>query len=165
MAGYLEPIGKQPTALSYPPSKEHTDPRVGAPYFYFTRRPYELEDNERHSLVCAGGPEEVIEDSSSYVRDREYPVEAQKEIDEFLRETYIGAPKEITFKFSWHGLMGYTPNRIRVVGREPRNPSLLYNLGCNGIGILPSIAGGQRIAKILRGDALPPSIFDPRNQQ
>jgi glycine/D-amino acid oxidase-like deaminating enzyme len=40
-------------------------------------------------------------------------------------------------------------------------PSVLYNTGCNGIGILPSIAGGKRIARILKGEILPKSIFDP----
>jgi glycine/D-amino acid oxidase-like deaminating enzyme len=49
-----------------------------------------------------------------------------------------------------------------VIGTHPRHPELLYNLGCNGVGFLPSICGGQRVARILAGEQLPPSIFDPR---
>ena len=60
--------------------------------------------------------------------------------------------------------MGYTPTGIRCVGRDPRSASLLYNLGCNGVGILPSIAGGRRIARVLSGAALEPSLFDPAVQ-
>ena len=52
--------------------------------------------------------------------------------------------------------------KVRVVGAHPRHPSLLYNLGCNGVGFLPSIVGGERIAGILAGERLGPSIFDPR---
>jgi glycine/D-amino acid oxidase-like deaminating enzyme len=58
--------------------------------------------------------------------------------------------------------MGYMPDRLRVVGQEPRNPALLYNLACNGVGILSSLHGGLRIAELLAGRQLPPSLFDPR---
>ena len=57
--------------------------------------------------------------------------------------------------------MAYTDNKIRLVGFEPRNPVLMYNLGCNGVGFLPSIAGGLRIARLHSGHTLQPSIFDP----
>jgi glycine/D-amino acid oxidase-like deaminating enzyme len=52
--------------------------------------------------------------------------------------------------------------RVRVIGAHPRHRSLLYNLGCNGVGFLPSIHGGRQVARILAGERLPPSIFDPR---
>ena len=58
--------------------------------------------------------------------------------------------------------MGYAPGRVRVVGAHPGAPGLLYNLGCNGVGFLPSIAGADRVARILAGERLGPSIFDPR---
>ena len=66
------------------------------------------------------------------------------------------------FDFAWHGLMGYTKDKIRRVGCEPANPVLMYNLGCNGVGLLPSIAGGLRIARLHCGMTLEPSIFDPK---
>jgi glycine/D-amino acid oxidase-like deaminating enzyme len=51
---------------------------------------------------------------------------------------------------------------IRVIGPHPRHPGLLYNLGCNGVGFLPSIFGGHRVSQALAGEPLAPSIFDPR---
>ena len=85
-------------------------------------------------------------------------------IDDFNRMTIIDAPKDTRRDFSWKGLMGYTPNGIRIIGPDPANRSLLYNLGCNGIGILPSLYGGKRIARYVNGETLEPSIFDPEMQ-
>jgi hypothetical protein len=39
---------------------------------------------------------------------------------------------------------------------------LLYNLGCNGVGFLPSIFGGHRVSRLLADQTLAPSVFDPR---
>jgi glycine/D-amino acid oxidase-like deaminating enzyme len=66
------------------------------------------------------------------------------------------------YDFAWHGLMGYMDGRIRVIGAHPRHPELLYNLGCNGVGFLPSIHGGDKVARLLGGRSEPASIFDPR---
>jgi hypothetical protein len=38
----------------------------------------------------------------------------------------------------------------------------LYNLGCNGVGILTSIYGAKRISQIVAGEKLSQSIFDPK---
>ncbi|MCE9644279.1 FAD-binding oxidoreductase [Candidatus Parcubacteria bacterium] len=165
MAGYIEPLNRPPTAISYIPEKfvHQKDIYLEEPYFYLTRRPYELEKSEIHNLVCVGGPQESIEETHVYAHDRSYPEAAWKEIDAFLHKTHLHSPKEqIEFKFKWHGLMGYTPNGIRLIGPEPANPVLLYNLGCNGIGILPSVYGGRKIADFLSGAVTEPSIFDPR---
>jgi glycine/D-amino acid oxidase-like deaminating enzyme len=58
--------------------------------------------------------------------------------------------------------MGYMDGGVRVIGEHPRHAELLYNLGCNGVGFLPSIHGGRQIARLLTGERPPPSIFDPR---
>jgi hypothetical protein len=58
-------------------------------------------------------------------------------------------------------LMGYTANGLRLVGFEKRNSVLMYNLGCNGIGILPAIWGGLRISNLLNGEKSE-SLFDPK---
>ena len=87
----------------------------------------------------------------------------QAEIDRFMKKLYDVDPnKKIEYQFTWHGLMGYTPNRVRLIGSEPKNPVIMYNLGCNGVGILPSIYGAKRISDIVAGKKLPPSMFDPR---
>ena len=160
MSGYLESDEKPPTALAY--FIDDSDPSQDDPYFYLTRRPHDLED-KRHNLVCIGGPEIAIEDRGEYLYDYDYPEKMHLDIDEFVKRTHCGdLGKKISYEFTWHGLMGYTPNRVRLIGAEPKNPVLLYNLGCNGIGILPSVYGGRRISKILADNNIRPSIFDPK---
>jgi glycine/D-amino acid oxidase-like deaminating enzyme len=163
MSGYLENFNKNAAAISFyvegnDPFNDNPDP-----YFYLTRRQHELEDRS-HNLICVGGPEVEIPDRKEYIRDYDYSEKYQKEINNFIKEVYDPDPnKKIDYQFTWHGLMGYTPNRIRLIGVEPKNPVLLYNLGCNGIGIIPSVFGGKRISKILAGEKMRPSIFDPKN--
>ncbi len=162
MSGYLEPLTKPPIAISY-----YTKPGSGFdnmedPYFYMTRREYEYEKGTKHNLICVGGPQHGIADREEYLYDFEYSDNVPKEIDEFIKKL-CNKEEKIDYVFSWHGLMGYTTNGVRLIGIEPKNPVLLYNLGCNGVGILPSIFGGERISKILNGETLSPSIFDPKD--
>lgn len=160
MAGYLAPEDLPAKAVSYFPEPS-ADP--SSPYFYFTRRPYDHKTHGKHNLICIGGPEQHLEDRVKYERPHHlYPDEAQTAIDQFITSVYVHAPHEpIEYAFRWHGLMGYTPNGLRVIGAEPKNPRLLYNLGCNGVGILPSIYGGKRIADLVRFKTVGPSLFDP----
>jgi len=167
MAGYLEEMDKPSTAISYLPARQAgTDAFSSEPYFYLTRRPFEMEDNQHHNLVCVGGPEALMDDTNGYHVDHEYPVEAQGQIDRFLHETYKHSKgRKIDYKFKWHGLMGYTPSGVRVIGPDPVNPVLHYNLGCNGVGLLHSIYGGLKISQFLNAVPLKPSIFDPRMEK
>jgi glycine/D-amino acid oxidase-like deaminating enzyme len=162
MAGYTDENGKPPTALTYinnPESKMESSDS----YFYLTRRPYESRDDRAVNLISVGGPGVWLDSASEYSKKDMYPEDAQKNIDEFVKNTYCDSPENISYEFKWHGLMGFTQNYLRIVGREPCNPVLLYNLGCNGVGILPSLFGGERIAHILRGDELEPTVFDPKD--
>lgn len=154
MSGYLEPLHKAPTAISYLNGTNTADP-----YFYVTRRPFEYEPGVHHNLISVGGPDDSLSDTRGYERGATFPEHAEAAIATFVQETY-GAEKPIDYLFTWHGLMGYTKNRIRLIGPDPRAAQLLYNLGCNGIGILPSVYGGKRIAAIVAGQEVEPSIFD-----
>jgi len=159
MSGYLEKMNKPPLAVSY-----FTDPDASNndPYFYLTRRQYEYEGNNEHNLISVGGPELRVEDKYAYSHELLYPEEMGEKIDQFVKKTYeTDSSKSITYEFTWHGLMGYTPNGIRRIGFEPKNKVLMYNIGCNGVGILPSIFGGKRIANLLNG-ASNTMIFDPQ---
>lgn len=163
MAGYLEEDLKEPIAISYLPksSRNKDDSLSNSPYFYLTRRDFEIKER-RYNLICIGGPEKILSDTNLYKKEHPYASEAQNSIDDFLHKTYKNAPKgEIKYKYKWHGLMGYTTNGIRLVGPEPLNPNLYYNLGCNGIGILPSIFGANKISLMLQGVKFGKSIFDP----
>lgn len=166
MSGYVEPLRNPPTAISYFPKMiQHTGDPTGDSYFYLTRRPHEHEGKSSYNLVCAGGSEKVLPNDASYSREDAYPEEIRREIDGFMKDNYNKYPTEAEFSFTWHGLMGYTPNGIRRVGPEPCNPVLIYNLGCNGVGILPSLYGADRISKMLNGEKLEKSIFDPHDQR
>lgn len=157
MSAYLEPMDKPPTAISY---YNEGDETPQANYIYVTRRPYDYEKGQQHNLVCIGGPELYpYEEKHSYLREAPYPDSVVHEIEEFVTRVYQpGARPE--YEFTWHGLMGYTKNGVRMVGPEPQNATLLYNLGCNGVGILPSIMGGRKIARHLAGEKVGKSIFD-----
>jgi glycine/D-amino acid oxidase-like deaminating enzyme len=167
MSGYLEPLKHPPTAISYfNKTKERGADPTGESYFYLTRRPHEHTDRTPHNLVCAGGPEKVLPNGATYARSDSCPKDMKNTINDFLRDSYNKYPaSEATFSFCWHGLMGYTPNGVRRVGPEPRNPVLLYNLGCNGVGILPSIFGGKHISRFLKGEKVEKTIFDPLDQE
>ncbi len=166
MAAYLEEAGNTPIAISYlpPRSKPNASAFESEPYIYFTRRPFEGEANQKHSLICIGGPESLMDDTNNYQKEHPYPEEAQQMIDDFLHKTYKHAPKgDVPYKYKWHGLMGYTPNGVRCIGPEPLNPVLLYNLGCNGTGILSSIYGASKTSHFLNGIQMKKSIFDPQD--
>lgn len=161
MSGYLTPKDRPPAGLVYLESEGFSEDDA---YHYVSRRPYEYERGAgpRHNLVSAGGPQELLEDHNAYSLDDEYPAARAEEIQRFVEATYgEGAPREDQRIFSWHGLMGYTPGMVRLVGPNPAAPRLLYNLGCNGIGILMSLWGGETIARHLSGEAVPRTIFTP----
>jgi glycine/D-amino acid oxidase-like deaminating enzyme len=104
-----------------------------------------------------------LDERATYTSDRPYGTQISEAIDTFMLTTYAPyEPGRTEEAFFWHGLMGYTKSGIRLIGPEPRNPILLYNLGCNGIGLLPSIFGGSKIAARVRGTPQEPSIFDPK---
>lgn len=167
MAGYLENSEKTPAQVSYLPKSVSHDRDVFSeePYFYITRRPYPDPDKHPNSnLICVGGPETLMDDTNNYVPEHGFPNKAKEEIQQFLATTYKHGPREnLKYDFLWHGLMGFTPNGVRMVGPDPVNKVLFYNLGCNGVGLLPSIFGGRRIARFLAGEKVEPSIFDPKN--
>ena len=165
MAGYIEPLASPPITISYfPKVREHPDDPTGEGYFYLTRRPHEKDGTD--NLVCTGGPEKVLPNQALYSRQELCNEEMREIIDSFLIDNYKNYPEGGTeYAFCWHGLMGYTPNGIRRIGFEPCNPVLMYNLGCNGVGILPSIYGGKRISQLLSGEQLEQSIFDPIDQR
>ncbi len=167
MSGYIQPFDEPPIAISYfPKTNDRSKDPTGESYFYLTRRPHEHEGKMSHNLVCAGGPEKVLPNGAEYIRSEPCSETTRDAIDDFFCGNYGKHPVEnVEYAFCWHGLMGYTPNGIRRIGPEPCNPVLLYNLGCNGVGILPSIFGGQRIARFIKGEQMEPSIFDPHDQR
>jgi glycine/D-amino acid oxidase-like deaminating enzyme len=157
MAAFFEPTPRAPAAFSY---IRNTTIGGDTPYVYVTRRTYDRPTGAV-TLTCMGGPEWPIE--GDWHADLPFPGSLLATMDEQVRPFAQPArPAGLPYDFQWHGLMGYMPGRVRVIGPHPRRPRLLYNLGCNGVGFLPSIHGGREIARTLAGEERPPSIFDPR---
>jgi glycine/D-amino acid oxidase-like deaminating enzyme len=156
MSGYSQKDEGEPAAIRYYPSGtlHHSEP-----YYYLTRRLYGT-GAENVSLVSVGGPEVALPPGSLYHRHHSYLPGAHEDLDRFLSATFREELDRLHPRFTWHGLMGYTPGDVRIIGPDPDIPGLLYNLGCNGVGILPSIYGGKRIADHLNGRVPEPSIFD-----
>lgn len=158
MSGYTEKLDHPPMAISY---LENDIPSAEADYNYLTRRPFEIEKDIKHNLICIGGPTSPLYDELEYNDSFEYPENAIQELDSFLRKNYkYASNKNPEYKFTWRGLMGYTKNYIRMIGSDPIHPEIMYNLGCNGVGILPSICGAKKISDILAGKQMERSIFD-----
>ena len=159
MAAFAEEVPRPPAAVSY---IRNASIGVGdTPYVYVTRRTYEHEAGTV-TLTCMGGPDADL-DSQAYDPTRPVPGEVLDAMDDdILAFAQPARPHGRPFDFQWHGLMGYSEGLVRVVGSHPLHPELLYNLGCNGVGFLPSVFGGERISRILAGEQLAASIFDPR---
>ena len=120
------------------------------PYWYLSRAP--LSQDKKGCVACLGGPEYTF---SSPLSPEQIDQQAEESLQ--LMGKFMSGPPS----FFWHGTMGYTQNGMRWVGEDPDRPHLWYNLGCNGIGILPALAGGKRIARQIGGEVVGPSLFDP----
>jgi glycine/D-amino acid oxidase-like deaminating enzyme len=158
MAAFVEDAPRPAAAMSY---IRNTIIGGESAYVYVTRRTYD-RPADTVTLTCMGGPEYPFHDPV-YHPDAPFPGTLLAEMDDTVRPFAqpARAPGR-SYDFHWHGLMGYNDSGVRVVGAHPRHPRLLYNLGCNGVGFLPSIFGGNRVSRLLGGHSLPPSIFDPR---
>lgn len=160
MTGFVSEAPLDPAANFYyePGNLRSNDPFTSDPYFYVTQRPFILHGEQKY-LFSVGGPEVRLESREFY--HREYDVSREHHDDSlgFVRRYFNH--KQITEKFFWHGLMGYTKTGLRVVGAEPRDERLLYNLGCNGVGIMPSIMGAYKISQHINNEPLEGTIFDP----
>jgi len=158
MTAFVEDARRSPAAMSY-----IRNAIVGGDtaYVYVTRRTYDRPDDSV-TLTCMGGPEHPFH-GPVYDPDSHFPGALLTEMDDTVRPfAQPDRPAGRPYDFHWHGLMGYNDSGIRVVGAHPAHPGLFYNLGCNGVGFLPSIFGGHRLSQLLGGYKLLPSIFDPR---
>jgi glycine/D-amino acid oxidase-like deaminating enzyme len=137
MVAYESPVRERPCAFNY--HHEEGDPRE-EPYFYLTRRTYSVNGND---LVAVGGPQAVTE--GDLVPGAEIPKGVYRRIDSFMERSYVG-PLERASVRCWNGLMGYTPDGLRMAGEDPILKGLWYNMGCNGVGLLPSLVAATQVA-------------------
>jgi glycine/D-amino acid oxidase-like deaminating enzyme len=162
MAGRLDRMD-EPPAANYYLTEPGTDPEE--PYFYVTRRPFESGETGARNLFTIGGPEEDLPERLQYDPQRSFSPKAKDDIEAFEATTFNHKAHTTDSRpFYWHGLMGYTRGMMRLIGHEPCNRVLLYNLGCNGVGILPGIFGAYKVAQLVLGKSFEPSVFDPHDQ-
>jgi hypothetical protein len=87
MAGYLDTRNAAPIAISYLPDtlKRSSSAQEMDPYFYLTRRPFENEKQEKHNLICIGGPEFLMDDTKKYSKNHPYPKQPKKSFYKFQK--------------------------------------------------------------------------------
>lgn len=146
-------------SLSGEEKRSSEDGLYSKAYFYVTKRAFGTNEDSTH-LLAIGGPEIDLAERELYFSEFDVPAERKTESVEFSKRNFSMDGFEDAF--FWHGLMGYTRTGVRVVGREPNDPRLMYNLGCNGVGILPSIMGGKKIARHINNEEMEDTIFDPK---
>ncbi len=128
-------------------------------YFYLTQRKFGDESSKEY-LLAVGGPEVGLVEREIYFNEFDVPERMRNDAVVFAEKYF--STSTFDQKFFWHGLMGYTRSGVRMVGPEPLDPRLMYNLGCNGVGILPSIMGAHKITRHIKGEFVEESIFDPK---
>jgi glycine/D-amino acid oxidase-like deaminating enzyme len=150
MNGYQPSLKGERVGLFF----HQVQPSVDEPYVFSTTWGKGPEDITLMiggpQFTCDGGERREIDDERAHAR-----------IDHLASEIFGISSKA---KTCWDGQMGYTSSGVRLAGPDPQNPNLFYNLGCNGIGILHSIYGARRIAKIIAGEKPEDSVFDPIHQ-
>lgn len=132
-------------------------PHENVPYFYISNAPIptQLDTN----MVLIGGPEYDLPWPCPEALIKEH-AQASFEINkEFIKNEINSSIDSVDY--FWRGLMAYTDNGLRWVGRDSAYPHIWYNTGCNGIGVLHAISGAEKIAAIMQGKTYPPSLFDP----
>lgn len=139
----------------YPAEIANTD----EPYYYVTKRPFAVPEHYA-TLTVVGGPEIKLANREIYHREFDVSEQYHDNAVQFMKDHFT--MDGVDEKFFWHGLMGYTNSGVRIVGREPLDTRLMYNLGCNGIGILPAIMGARKIADHVNGVLMEDTIFDPK---
>ena len=160
-------IQREGYIAAYPIEEHHHSSLIGfipegsihsiVPYWYTSVAP--LSPNTKDYMVCLGGPEYTLDFPATFEQIEEQANESLQ-----LMRNFVSNPPS-SFPYFWHGTMAYTENGMRWVGEDPNHPHLWYNLGCNGIGILPALLGGQKIAKQMAGETFKPSLFDPPNDE
>ncbi len=150
MAG-LDPLGFRPlrrTIVVFRPGRAAVDP--GWPLiididesFYFkpeTGRILASPADETPSPPCDARPEEI---------------DVATIVDRLERWTTLDVPR---IENRWAGLRTFAPDRVPVVGEDPRAPGFFWCAGQGGYGIQTAPAMGRLTAALVLGRDLPPDL-------
>ncbi len=158
MVGIFDPERTpEPASLAYIYKPED---ELGISFEYVTERAF-MKDGVKGSLLSIGGPDSLFNhERAEYGHETPFRQGVLREMERFLEHHY-DLPLRGKEHFLWHGLLGYTDTNARLVGKDPRIGNLYYNLGCNGVGILLSLWGGNTLARDMLGETIEKTMFDP----
>ncbi len=167
ISGYTEnPIQESISLIYYQNPNElktATSNSESENYFYLTRREFYTNTHKnKETLICIGWPESAIEWSIDYIPQQPQPERAHQQMDSFLQQTFKKYPNQkLEYKYRRHGLMWYTSTYLRMIWPDKKVPRIMYNLWCNGQGIVLSVFWWWKISQFLLGHVSEDSIFDP----
>lgn len=145
MAAYSNPK-PEPFAQGFFDDRNHYK---DCPYLYVTHT---------NHLTILGGPEfDEPEGKHTPEKINERSAQSKALYQDFLKKAY--GIQDIAFSHFWLGIMGYTANDLRWVHADQSIPHLYYNLGCNGIGIMPSVSAAKRIVALITNQPQEPALF------
>lgn len=103
--------------------------------------------------------DKLLEPKERYSYEDEIDPKIEKEVIEeskkYIFEVNLSEPE-----FAWQGAMAYTKNSMRIVGARKEHPKIIFNIGCNGIGIIPAFFSGDKVARLINGEKFERSLFD-----
>jgi gamma-glutamylputrescine oxidase len=101
-------------------------------------------------LLIGGWRDSELE--HEFTREDEPTPSVQARIEVFARAL---VPEKVTVTHRWAGLLGFTPDRLPLVGALPSRPGVWVSLGYSGHGNVLALACGEGIARALLGRADP----------
>ncbi len=107
-------------------------------------------------LVVGGWRDSELE--AEFTTSDEPTPSIQARIESFL-ERILGRAPRVTHR--WAGLLGFTPDRLPLVGRVPGRVGIWCALGYAGHGNVPALASGELVARAILGDDAIPARLDP----
>lgn len=103
----------------------------------------------RHLLVL-GGPDHLALAGASTADRVAFRAASFGRLLAFARAMRI-VPADARPDYRWCGVLGYSDDGLRLVTRDPEHPRVYHNVACNGVGLLLSCYGGERMAQLIGG--------------
>ncbi|HEU4557085.1 MAG TPA: FAD-dependent oxidoreductase [Longimicrobium sp.] len=114
----------------------------------------------RHLLVL-GGPDH-LEFPVSSLRATAFRAAAYRRLLDFAHATGV-VPVNAHADHNWCGVLGYVKDGLRVIARDPRYANVFHNTACNGVGLLLSCYGAERVSMLIEG-APDDALFGKRSR-
>ncbi len=147
MAWYCLENAKLPLTISY---VDESATSLADSYYYQSVRMHTNTAFQEHSLVAVWGPNSICTTS----QEEEWYIQS---LSGYITKYY---EKKVDPMYVRNGTMWYTETWMRKIWSDPKNPTLRYNIWCNGVGILWSIYGARKNVQQMSGKHFEPTVFD-----